>query len=56
MLLFDITERKNLVEEGQMMRSYNTNALHTTYSWNIKWQKCAGIGLNGFIFKKINEN
>ena len=52
MLLFDITERKNLVEEGQMMRSYNTNALHTTYSWNIKWQKCAGIGLNGFILKK----
>ena len=30
--------------------------LHTTYSWNIKWQKCAGMGLNGFIFKEINEN
>ena len=30
--------------------------LHTTYSWNIKWQKCAGMGLNGFIFKKINAN
>ena len=30
--------------------------LHTTYSWNIKLQKCAGMGLNGFIFKKINEN
>ena len=30
--------------------------LHTTYSWNIKWQKCAGMGLSGFIFKKINEN
>ena len=30
--------------------------LHTTYSWNIKWQKCAGMGLNGFIFKKVNEN
>ena len=29
---------------------------HTTYSWNIKRQKCAGMGLNGFIFKKINEN
>ena len=25
---------------------------HTTYSWNIKWKKCAGMGLNGFIFKK----
>ena len=21
---------------------------HTTYCWNIKWQKCARIGLNGF--------
>jgi hypothetical protein len=31
-------------------------AQHTTYSWHIKWQKCAGMGLNGFIFKKINEN
>ena len=30
--------------------------LHTTYSWNIKWQKCAGMGLNGFILKRINEN
>ena len=29
---------------------------HTTYSWNIKWQKCAPMGLNGFIFKKINKN
>ena len=29
---------------------------HTTYSWNIKWQKCSGMGLNGFIFKKINYN
>ena len=30
--------------------------IHTTYSWNIKWQKCAGISLNDFILKKINEN
>ena len=22
--------------------------VHTTYSWNIKWQKCARMGLNGF--------
>ena len=26
----------------------------TTYSWNIKWQKCTGMGHNGFIFKKVN--
>ena len=25
---------------------------HTTYSWNIKWQKCAHMGLNGFVLKK----
>ena len=30
--------------------------LHSTYSWNIKRQKRARMGLNGFIFKKINEN
>ena len=29
---------------------------HSAYSWNIKCQKCTGISLNGFIFKKINEN
>ena len=29
---------------------------HTTYSWNLKWQKWAGMGLNGFILKKINGN
>ena len=29
---------------------------HTTYSWNINWQKCVGMGFNGLIFKKINEN
>ena len=33
-----------------------SNSSHTTYSWNIKWQKCADMGLNGFIFKKINGN
>ena len=31
-------------------------AMHTTYRWNIKWQKCAGMGLNGFILKKISKN
>ena len=33
----------------------NLKVIHTTYSWNNKWQKCAGMGLNGFIFKRINE-
>ena len=27
-----------------------------SHSWNIKWQKCAGMGLNCFIFEKISEN
>ena len=26
---------------------------HSTYSWNIKWQKCACMGLNGFHIKWI---
>ena len=34
--------------------------MHTTYSWNIKWQKCAGISglwvLNEIIQKKYPEN
>ena len=35
---------------------YNV-ALHSAaYRWNIKCQKCAGMGINGFTFKKINEN
>ena len=25
---------------------------HTTYTWYIKWKKCAGMGLNGFKLKK----
>ena len=36
----------------EIFRSWSV-AMHTTYSWNIKWQKCAGMGLNGFIYKKI---
>ena len=30
--------------------------MHTAYNWNIKCQKCAGMGLNGFIFRKIIKN
>ena len=52
---------KLLFFKGCQLSTYlrTTNAkwgLHTTYSWNIKQQKCAGMGLNGFIFKKINGN
>ena len=28
---------------------------HTTYRKNNNHEKCAGIGLNGFISKNINE-
>ena len=31
-------------------------ARHPTYSQNNKDKKYARVGLNGFIFKKINEN
>ena len=34
--------------------------IHTTYSWNIKWQKCAGISglwvLNEIIQQQYPEN
>ena len=29
---------------------------HSAYRWNIMYQKCAGMGLNGLIIQKINEN
>ena len=32
---------------------HSKHKAHTTYSWNIKWQKCVRMGLNGFIFKKL---
>ena len=33
-----------------------TQAMHSTYRKNNNHEKWVGIGLNGFIFKKINEN
>ena len=44
----------------QIMIMYNLQMFtlqprHTTYRKNIKNEKCAGIGLNGFIFQKINK-
>ena len=45
-----------LQEEVVKTWIFSPICLHTTYSWNIKWQKCAGAwGLNGFIFKKIKK-
>ena len=35
--------------------SANWIVLHTTYKQNNNHEKCAGIGLNGFIFKWINK-
>ena len=35
--------------------SANWIVLHTTYRQNNNHKKCAGIGLNGFIFKNINK-
>ena len=28
--------------------NFDKKAVHTTYNWNIKWQKCSRMGLNGF--------
>ena len=39
-----------------VMQAICLHIWHTTYSWNIKWQKCAGMGLNGFIFENMNWN
>ena len=39
-----------------VMQAICLHIWHTTYSWNIKWQKCVGMGLNGFISRKINQN
>ena len=30
--------------------------IHSAYRQNNNIEKCAGIGLNGLILKKINEN
>ena len=43
-----------------VMQAICLHIWHTTYSWNIKWQKCAGIFglwvLNEIIQKKYPEN
>ena len=36
-------------------KRYKDNFLERSHAKNIKCQKCAGMGLNGFILKKINE-
>ena len=35
---------------------YQQISTHPTYSKNIKCQNCAGMVLNGFIFKRIDQN
>ena len=39
-----------------MLELQSEGIAHPTYSKNIKCQKCGGMGLNGFMFKKINGN
>ena len=34
-------------------KSYAADYVHRAYRYNIKCQKCAGMGLNDFIFQKI---
>ena len=42
-----------LISTNVLFWHFEAKAIHPTYSSNIK---CAGMGLNGFIFRKINEN
>ena len=42
-----------LMNEKSHYYSYTAQPCHTTYSWNIKWQKCARMGLNGFHIRKV---
>ena len=37
--------------QTSLLQNFACFAPHTTYSWNIKWQKCAHMGLNGFHIK-----
>ena len=53
-------ERLSSSEKKEEVSYDNFLAVHTTYNWNIKWQKCAGISglwvLNEIIQKKYPEN
>ena len=63
-ILYNSTSEKKSLPEFKILTKTlllvhlfeHVHIAHTTYSWNIKWKKCASMGLNGFIFKKINEN
>ena len=48
--------REDLRVVGNFRQNYNLAhwqvVLHTTYSWNIKWHKWAGMGRNGLYLKK----
>ena len=50
----NVTVQEFVNPHNHHFHSVQVKILHTTYSWNIKWQKCVGMSLNGFIFKKIN--
>ena len=53
-LLYDLTSKFQPFIHCQ--QQFVAVCTHTTYIWNIKWQECVGMGLNSFIFKKINKN
>jgi hypothetical protein len=61
MLTQAIRDRDEQIEQlqdklSEASRYHTTYVLHPTYSKNIQCQKCAGIRLNGFIFRKMNQN
>ena len=53
---FTLSWGPSLNHVGTLFSIFWQLGTHTTYSWNISWQKCEGMGLNGFIFKQLNEN
>ena len=52
----DINAQLFTNEEWMSVCFYIHAGCHRGYRWIIMWQKCGGIGLNGFIFEKISKN
>ena len=44
----EYNKRKNHIKSVSVSSSRCKVVIHSTYSWYIKWQKCAPMGLNGF--------
>ena len=52
-ILVSINIRKYGIALANVKSAWSLVYIHTTYSWNIKWQKCARMGLNWFHIREI---